>query len=104
MKLYVLRPAARQDRRDELRYYRKEASNQVANNLVDALLQALQTLERTPGMGSPAIGLELGVAGLRAWRIDGFPQSIWYFERDDRLDVVRIVGQRQDAEGLDVPS
>jgi toxin ParE1/3/4 len=103
MKRYVLRPAARQDRRDELRYYRKEAGNQVANKLIDALQQALQALERTPSMGS-AIGLDLGVKALRAWRIDGFPLSIWYFERGDRLDVVRIVGQRQDAEGLDVPS
>jgi len=27
-------------------------------------------------MGSPAIGLELGIEGLRDWRLDGLPLSV----------------------------
>lgn len=53
-------------------------------------------------MGSPAIGQELDIDGLRAWRLDGFPLSLWYFERADHVLVVRLVGQRQDPEGVAV--
>jgi len=103
VKRALLSPAAKQDRRDEVRYYRDEAGNPVAKRLVEALTKALQALEQQPAMGSPAIGLELGIEGLRAWRLDGFPLSVWYFERADHVQVVRLVGQRQEAEFIDVP-
>ncbi len=95
-------PAAKQDRRDEVRYYRTEAGNQVATRLVEALERALRALEQQPAIGSPAIGRELGIEGLRAWRLDGFPLSAWYFEGADHVLVVRLVGQRQEAEFIDV--
>ena len=47
-------------------------------------------------MGSPAIGLEFDIDRLRAWRLDGFPLSLWYFEQAEHVLVVRMVGQRQD--------
>jgi toxin ParE1/3/4 len=91
-------PAARQDRREEVLYYRTEAGARVSKKLVDAMKRALHALGQQPGMGSPAIGHELGIDGLRAWRLDGFPLSLWYFERADHVLVVRLVGQRQDPE------
>jgi toxin ParE1/3/4 len=94
----LLTPAAKQDRRDEVLYYRTEAGTRVAKKLVDAMKKALQALEQQPGLGSPAIGLELDIDGLRAWRLDGFPLSLWYFERAEHGLVVRLVGQRQDPE------
>jgi toxin ParE1/3/4 len=97
-----LTPAAKQDRRDEVLYYRTEAGARVAKKLVDAMKKALQALEQQPGMGSPAIGQELDIGGLRTWRLDGFPLSLWYFERADHVLVVRLVGQRQDPEYLAV--
>lgn len=97
MKSCRLRPQAAQDRRDEVRYYRKEAGAQVALKLVDALEAALETLSRNPAIGSPTLGHTLGVNGLRSWRIDGFPLSFWYFEQVAHVDIVRLVGQRQDA-------
>ena len=102
MKPALLTPAAKQDRRDEVLYYRTEAGARVAKKLVDALKKALQALEQQPGMGSPAIGQELDIDGLRAWRLDGFPLSLWYFERAEHVLVVRLVGQRQDPEYLAV--
>ena len=44
----------------------------------------------------------LDIDGLRAWRLDGFPLSLWYFERADHVLVVRLVGQRQDPDYLAV--
>jgi len=83
-------------------YYRTEAGARVATKLVDAMKKALHALEQQPGVGSPAIGQELGIDGLRAWRVPGFPLSFWYLERADHVLVVRLVGQRQDPEGVAV--
>ena len=102
MKPCRLRPLARQDRRDEIRYYRHEAGSRIALKLADALGKALDELTQHPGIGSPVLGQELGIAGLRTWRIDGFPLTFWYFERETHIDIVRLVGQRQDAMGIEV--
>lgn len=98
----MLRPQARDDRRNEVRYYRQEAGSQVAIKLVGALKRALKEIKRHPGIGSPRLGQEIGVAGLRTWTIAGFPLSFWYFERETHVDVARLVGQRQDALEIDV--
>jgi toxin ParE1/3/4 len=96
-----LRPRARQDRRDEVRYYRDEAGPRVAARQVKALQRALDTLEENPGIGSPALGREIGVDGMRTWPVDAFPLAFWCFEREAYVDIVRLVGQRQDALRID---
>ena len=65
MKPCFLRPQAREDRRNEVRHYRAEAGTQVALRLVEALRQAQPELGRHPGIGSPALGHELGLPGMR---------------------------------------
>ena len=102
MKPVLRAPAARQDRRGEVLCYRTEAGPRVAKKLVDALKKSLKALEQQPGRGSPAIGKEFDIDGLRAWRLDRFPLSFWYFERAEHVLVVRLVGQRQDPEYLAV--
>ena len=102
MKPYALRPQAREDRRIEVRYCRHEAGAKVAAQLVDALGKALDEIRQHPGIGSLVLGVELGVAGMRTWRIKGFPLSFWYFEREIHIDIARLVGQRQDALGVEV--
>ncbi len=100
MKPARLRPAAQRDVLDEVRFHRLEACFAVARRLCDALRAELARLEHTPALGSPRLGHELGVPGLRTWPVRGFPLSFWCFERDDALDVARLVGQRQDPEGF----
>ena len=102
MKPARLTPAAKQDRRDEVLYYRTEAGSRAAKKLVDTMKRAQHALEQQSGIGSAAIGQELNIEGLRAWRLDGFPLSLWYFERADHVLVLRLVGQRQDPEYLAV--
>ena len=96
MKPAFLRPQAKLDRKDEVRYYRTHAGNTVASNLVAASRKALDQLEHDPAIGSPRMGQLLDIPGLRSWRISGFPLVWFYFERADCLDVVRLLGQRQD--------
>ena len=74
-------PAANQGRRDELRCDRIEAGNPVAKRVVDAAQSTRHGLELPLAMGSSSIGLERGIEGLGAWRLDGLPLSVWYFER-----------------------
>jgi len=38
----------------------------------------------------------LGIPGLRTWRVGKFPLLCCYFVRADHLDVVRLLGERQD--------
>lgn len=101
MKPVRLRPRAREDRRSEVRWYRGQGGPKVALRLVTALDHALDTISRHPGIGSPVLGEQLGVEGMRTWLIDGFPLVFWYFERETHVEIARLVGQRQDAFGID---
>ena len=96
MKPAVLRPQAGRDRQAEVRYYRKEAGSRIAVRLVRATNSALDRIELNPGIGSPLLGRVLDISGLRTWRVTGFPLLWLYFERVDHLDVVRLLGERQD--------
>ena len=64
--------------------------------MFDAAIAALETIERRPAMGSPRMGQLCELPGLRSWRVTGFPMQWLYFEVPDHLDVVRLVGDRQD--------
>lgn len=100
MKPVRSRAAAKADMRRAVAYYRREAGGDTASKLAKRLRQAEKQISLEPGLGSPRIGLVLGVEGLRAWPLDGFPMSLWYFERADHVDVVRLVAHRQDREAV----
>ncbi len=100
MKPAVLRPRALRDQQSEVGYYRKQAGTRVAVQLVGATNIALDQLELDPGIGSPAVGKLLGVAGLRTWRVGKFPLLWFYLERADHLDVVRLLGERQNIAAI----
>jgi len=91
-----LRPLAQTDLVEAAQYYASEAGLLLAERLFDAALAALQPIERMPSMGSPRLGQMCDVPELRSWRVEGFPMQWLYFERDDYLDVVRLLGDRQD--------
>jgi len=97
VKRTILLPQARADLRAEILYYRKHASKPIANQLAVSADNALQHLQQNPGMGSPRIGQLLDIHGLRSWRVSGFPLIWFYFERENCLDVVRLLGERQDV-------
>ena len=100
MKPAVLRPQASRDQQGEARYYRNQAGTRVAVRLVKATNAALDQVELNPGIGSPVLGKRLGVPGLRTWQVATFPLLWFYFERGDHLDVVRLLGDRQDIAAI----
>ena len=100
MKPAVLRPQALRDQQGEVRYYRGEGGTRLAMKVAKATNEALDQVELEPGMGSPTLGKLLGIPGLRTWRVAKFPLLWCYFEHGDHLDVVRLLGERQDVAAI----
>lgn len=98
MKRAVLRPQAEQDFASKLDYYLDvdAPSTALAERLFTAVDNALRQIERRPGAGSLRIGELRGVPMLRSWPVKGFSMQWFYFEGDRRLDVVRLLADRQD--------
>ena len=96
MKPAVLRPQALRDQQGEVRHYRREGGARIAVRVAKATDVALDQIELDPGIGSPTLGKHLGIPELRTWRAKKFPLLWCYFERGDHLDVVRLLGERQD--------
>jgi toxin ParE1/3/4 len=96
LKPAILRPQALRDQQGEVRYYRKEGGARVAVKAVKATNTALDQIELDPGIGSPVLAKHLGIPGLRIWKVAKFPLLWCYFERGDHLDVIRLLGERQD--------
>jgi toxin ParE1/3/4 len=96
LKPAILRPQALRDQKGEVRYYRKEGGARVAVKAVKATNSALDQIELDPGIGSPVLAKRLGIPGLRIWKVAKFSLLWCYFERGDHLDVVRLLGERQD--------
>ncbi|MEZ5726662.1 MAG: type II toxin-antitoxin system RelE/ParE family toxin [Burkholderiaceae bacterium] len=96
MKRARLRPQAQADLVDAATHYAAEGSVTLAERMFDAAIAALEPIERMPGMGSPRLGQLCEIPGLRSWRVADFPLRWLYFEAEDHLDVVRLLGDRQD--------
>lgn len=100
MKPARLRPQAEEDLVEITRWYAGEGGLDLAARFFDSARAALETVERSPGIGSPRLGLAAGIEGLRSWPATPFPVRWFYFERDDHLDVVRLLGERQDVAAI----
>lgn len=96
MKQSVLRQAAEHDIEDGFTHYLNNASNKVATKFIDAIDTALRHIEQYPRTGSPRYGELFNTPGLRSWLVDRFPYTLFYVERDDHLDVIRLLHQHSD--------
>jgi len=95
-----LRPAAQQDLVELSLWYADQGGAALAARLFDAARAALKPIQRLPGLGSPAFAESLGMPGLRHWGAGGFPVCWFYLERADHLDVLRLLGERQDIAAI----
>jgi toxin ParE1/3/4 len=91
-----LRPQAEADLVQAANRYGTEGGGELAARFFDTALAALAPIERMPGLGSPRLGLLCEIPGLRSWQVTDFPMQWLYFEAADHLDVVRLLGDRQD--------
>ncbi|MEO8922678.1 MAG: type II toxin-antitoxin system RelE/ParE family toxin [Caldimonas sp.] len=91
---------AEEDLVQAARHCQKEGGAALAEKMFDAALAALKPIQRMPAMGSPRLGQLCDIPGLRSWRVTGFPMQWFYFEAADHLDVVRLLGERQDVAAI----
>lgn len=92
----VLRARAHADVQGIVDHYLAEAGAETARRFIDRLESAFRTLGRQPGIGSPRMGHELGLPGLRSWPLSPFPYVVFYIEGDAALDVWRVLHAHSD--------
>jgi toxin ParE1/3/4 len=82
--------------KEAIDFYVTEGAHQAALNFIDTLEQALHDIERHPGIGSTRYAHELDLPGLRAWQLKGYPHVVFYIEREDHVDVWRVLHGSRD--------
>lgn len=92
----VLRDLARNDIDQAVAHYLAEAGPTVALAFIDAAEATLRRIAELPGSGSPRYAHELEIAGLRFLSTDRFPYLIFYMEREQEVDVWRVLHGARD--------
>ena len=87
----VLRALAADDIEAAVDHYRDEAGPATALRFVAALERGFQHIAQHPASGSPRYAHELDLPGLRSWPLRRFPYLVFYVERDEHVDVWRVL-------------
>ena len=95
-----LRPRARLDLVDITRWYFEQGGVALSDRFFGAAREAVTAIESNPGIGSPRLGVLTQIEGLRSWPVHRFPVRWFYLERADSVDIVRLLGERQDLEAI----
>ena len=95
-KVVLPREAASRDVEEAIDHYLREGAAKAALNFVDDLEKAYTHIGRQPASGSPRYAHELNLPGLRFWPLTRFPYLVFYFERDDYVDVWRVLQAKRD--------
>lgn len=77
-------------------HYLNEGAGPAALGFIDALEQAYAHISRHPATGSPRYAHALNLPGLRFWPLTRYPQLVFYLERDDCIDVWRVLHASRD--------
>jgi toxin ParE1/3/4 len=81
---------------EAIAHYLEEGSEQAALRFIDALERAYTHLGRQPASGSLRYAQELDIPGLRSWPLRRFPHLVFSLEREDHVDVWRVLHGRRD--------
>ncbi|QRY79765.1 type II toxin-antitoxin system RelE/ParE family toxin [Pseudomonas sp. PDNC002] len=87
----IPRVLANQDVEAAVDYYLSEDAEQAALGFVDALEKAYAHIARHPASGSSRYAHELDLPGLHSWPLKRYPYLVFYVERDDHIDVWRVL-------------
>lgn len=91
----IPRELALRDVEQAVAYYLDEGAPSAALGLIDALEKAYAHIGRHPATGSPRYALALDLPGLRFWPLNRYPHGVFYIEKEDHIDVWRVLhGQR----------
>lgn len=91
----IPRELANRDVDEAIGHYLSEDARQAALGFIEALEQVYVHIGRHPATGSPRYAHELDLPGLRSWPLTRYPHLVFYIERNDHIDVWRVLhGQR----------
>lgn len=96
VKPVIPRRLANRDVDEAIAHYLDEGGERVALRFIDAVERAYTHTGRQPASGSPRYAHELSIPGLRSWPLTRFPYLVFYVEREDQVDVWRILHGRRD--------
>ena len=96
MKGIVPRAIANRDVESAIDHYQVESSAKLALGFVDELEKAYAHIARHAATGSPRYANQLGLAHLRFWPLRRYPYLIFYIERDEHIDVWRVLHEQRD--------
>lgn len=100
----IPRALARRDADEAIDYYVDKVGADVAVRFVDALEKAYRLVSIRPATGSPRYAHELDLPGLRSHKLMGFPYLVFYLEREDHIDVWRVLHAQRDIPSWMTPT
>ena len=92
----ILRAVAMRDIDNAIAFLLEQGAEVATQTFVAELELASRVISENPGMGSPRHGHELNLPGLRSWPLTSQPYLVFYVDRDDHLDVWRVLHMHQD--------
>lgn len=95
----VLRVIAEGDIEEAAAYYTDTAGEAVALRFAEALDAAYRVIASRPAIGSSRLAHDLRFAGLRSRKLKRFPYLVIYIERDDHIDIWRVIHAQRDIPG-----
>ena len=90
------RALARRDVDDAVDHYLHAAGVEIALGFIEALESAYRAIADHPAAGSPRHAHELALPGLRSRGLERYPYLVFYVERDDHIDVWRVLHAQRD--------
>ncbi|ERO60855.1 type II toxin-antitoxin system RelE/ParE family toxin [Pseudomonas piscis] len=97
----IPRAFASQDVEGAINYYLDQQAEQAALGFIDALEKSYVHIGRHPASGMSRYAHELDLPGVLCWPLKRYPYLVFYVERDDHIDVWRILqGMRDFPEWL----
>lgn len=95
------KPIVRRRRADDdieaaIAYYLEEAGDEIVMDFVNQLEESIRKIARQPASGSPRYGNLLQIPDLRQWPMRRFPYLLFYIEKENRIELVRVLHSRVD--------
>jgi len=95
----IPRRVATRDAEQAIDYYLAEEAGEAASGFVSALQEAYEHIRAHPASGLPRYAYEPDLPGLRAWPLRRYPYVVFYREREDHIDVWRVLRAERDIPG-----
>lgn len=91
------RRQARLDVEEAASHYAAEGDETLVESFVSDFDRAIAHIANHPASGSPRYANIPGLPDLRVWPLTRFPYLLFYIERDDHIDLLRVLHNKRDV-------